>query len=133
VIWTIDSWDGEQFTVTMTDAAGNVMAQQSWQGNNFANMADETVSCPNSVGGWQDGYFQVSLSADYTRDMGDVTVKVTTTIDQGPGDESIGYGQMNFQYQFDDGRPREWPETSPAVYDPSENPTANWQNNCGAT
>jgi hypothetical protein len=57
VIWTIDSWDGEQFTVTMTDAAGNVMAQQSWQGNNFANLADETISCPGSVGGWHDGYF----------------------------------------------------------------------------
>jgi hypothetical protein len=65
--------------------------------------------------------------------MGDVTVRVTTTLDQGAGDESIGYGQMNFQYQFDDGTPREWPETSPAVYDPSENPTANWQNDCGAT
>jgi hypothetical protein len=43
IIWTIDSWDGEQFTVTMTDAAGNVMDQVSHQGNNFANMADETV------------------------------------------------------------------------------------------
>jgi hypothetical protein len=58
--------------------------------------------------------------------MGDVTVRVTTTLDQGASDESIGYGQMNFQYQFDDGTPKVWPEVSPARYDMSENPTANW-------
>jgi len=40
---------------------------------------------------------------------------------------------MNFQYTFDDGTPREWPTSSPAVYDPSDNPTANWQSNCGAS
>jgi hypothetical protein len=65
----------------MTDVAGNVMAEQSWQGNNFANMADETVQCAGSVGGWQDGYFKVAMSADYTPSMGDVTVRVTTTLD----------------------------------------------------
>jgi hypothetical protein len=40
---------------------------------------------------------------------------------------------MNFQYHFDDGTPKTWPETSPAVYDPSENPSANWENDCGAS
>jgi hypothetical protein len=76
----------------MLDEANNVMAEQTWQGNNFANLADQTVQCPGSVGGWQDGYFEVSLSSDYNHDMGDVTVRVTTTLDQGATDESIGYG-----------------------------------------
>jgi hypothetical protein len=40
---------------------------------------------------------------------------------------------MNFEYTFDDGTPRVWPTESPARYDESENPTANWDNDCGAT
>jgi hypothetical protein len=40
MIWTIDSWDGETFTVEMTDADGNVLDSREWQGNNFANLAD---------------------------------------------------------------------------------------------
>jgi hypothetical protein len=51
-IYTIDSWDGEQFAVTMTDEAGNVMAQKELNGNNFANLADVTLQCEGSVGGW---------------------------------------------------------------------------------
>jgi hypothetical protein len=39
-IWTIDSWDGEQFTVAMTDADGNVLDSKSFTGNNFSNLAD---------------------------------------------------------------------------------------------
>jgi hypothetical protein len=42
-IWTIDSWDGEQFFVRMTDQHGNVMDEKVLQGNNFANLADQTV------------------------------------------------------------------------------------------
>ena len=52
MIWTIDSWDGETFTVEMRDQNNNVMATQDFQGNNFANMADQTVQCEGSVGGW---------------------------------------------------------------------------------
>jgi hypothetical protein len=39
-IWTIDSWDGETFTVQMLDGNNNVMTEKQFQGNNFANMAD---------------------------------------------------------------------------------------------
>jgi len=72
------------------------------QGNNFANLADETLSCEDSVEGWQDGYFTVTLSSAYNKQQnGDVTVRVTNTLDQGASDESIGYGDMNFEYDFD--------------------------------
>jgi hypothetical protein len=71
-IWTIDSWDGEQFTVEMTDAEGNVMDTVTHTGNNFAKMADRTLSCENSVGGWEDGYFEIELTAPYDVSMGDV-------------------------------------------------------------
>jgi hypothetical protein len=39
-IWTIDSWDGEQFTIKITDAQGNVMDEATFTGNNFQNLAD---------------------------------------------------------------------------------------------
>jgi len=34
-VWTVDSWDGETFTVEMTNAQGQVMATLTQQGNNF--------------------------------------------------------------------------------------------------
>jgi hypothetical protein len=51
-IWTIDSWDGETFTVEMKAADGTVIDSKTVQGNNFANLADQTVQCEGSVGGW---------------------------------------------------------------------------------
>jgi hypothetical protein len=39
-IWTIDSWDGETFTVEMRDTNGNILDTQQFQGNNFASLAD---------------------------------------------------------------------------------------------
>jgi hypothetical protein len=81
----------------MTDEYGRVLAEQSYQGNNFAKLADWTGHCEESVGGWEDGFFNVNLEADYNpATNGDVTVRVTNTLDQGAGDESIGYGDMNF-------------------------------------
>jgi hypothetical protein len=134
-IWTIDSWDGEQFSVTMTDDAGNVMDSKTLNGNNFANLADQTVQCEGSVGGWQDGYFEISLSGSYQSHMGDVTIKVTNALDQGAGDESIGYGDMKVEYEYDTSVP--WirlPTVSPANYDHGvENPTGLWSNDCSAT
>jgi len=47
-IWTIDSWDGETFKVFMQDANGNVLDTQQFQGNNFAQLADQTMQCDNS-------------------------------------------------------------------------------------
>jgi hypothetical protein len=51
-----------------------------------------------------------------------VTVKVTTTLDQNAGDESIGYGDMTFEYEFDDGTPSSTNDFDDGV----EDPTAEW-------
>jgi hypothetical protein len=40
MIWTIDSWDGETFTIEMKDENGNVMDSKQLQGSNFGNLAD---------------------------------------------------------------------------------------------
>jgi hypothetical protein len=127
-IWTIDSWDGEQFTIQMTDQDGNVMDTRSFTGNNFANQADQTLQCEGSVGGWQDGWFSVELSAPYDASKGDVTITVTNTLDQGAGDESIGYGDMLFNYEFDDGTPSNIGNPDDGV----ANPDLLWENNCNA-
>jgi hypothetical protein len=53
--------------------------------------------------------------------MGDVTIRVTNTLDQDANDESIGYGDMRLNYEFNDGRPT--PATAnidDGVNDPSE-------------
>jgi hypothetical protein len=67
--------------------------------------------------------------------MGDVMIKVTNQLDQGAGDESIGYGDMEVTYEYDTSV--EWvrlPTESPANYDEGvENPTGLWSNDCGAT
>jgi hypothetical protein len=46
-VWTIDSWDGESFTVTITSANGQTIAQEIFHGNNFANIG-VTVTCDDS-------------------------------------------------------------------------------------
>jgi len=96
------------------------------------------LTCEDGVTGWQDGFFNIELSAPYTQDMGAVTVRLTNTLDQSAGDESIGYGDMEFTYEYDpeiDWTPtREWPSSSPADYDDGvENPDGLWENDCGAT
>jgi hypothetical protein len=51
---------------------------------------------------------------------------VSNTLDQGAGDESIGYGEMTFNYEFGDDEPN-WPSSSPGNYDfDVENPTGLW-------
>jgi len=117
----------------MIDQSGTVLDSITKQGNNFANQADETLSCPGSVDGWQDGYFDVSLSAAYNKQQnGAITIRVTNTLDQGANDESIGYGDMNFDYEFDPTVP--WNPPRINNYDPADvDSTEQWQNNCGAT
>ena len=78
-VWTIDSWDGEHFTVEMTNAQGQVMATVTKQGNNFQNLADQSLTCEDGVTGWQDGFYNIELSAPYSQDMGAVTVRITNT------------------------------------------------------
>jgi hypothetical protein len=124
-VYTIDSWDGETFTVEMKNSQGEVMDSVQVRGNNFENAADETLQCEGSVGGWQDGYFNIRLSSDYSPSMGDVQVRVTSTLDQGATDESIGIGDMELHYKFDPSV--EW--VRPSVMDIDEgveDPMALW-------
>jgi hypothetical protein len=136
-VWTIDSWDGEHFTVEMKDASGNVLDSVTKQGNNFASMGDETLRCEDSVGGWDDGYYNIDLSAPYTRSMGKLEVRVTNTLDQGASDESIGVGDFKLVYDYDpsvEEVEKTWPTESPAMVDRDiPNPTEKWQSDCGMT
>ena len=70
----------------MTNQHGTEMASTTFTGNNFARLAHETLRCENSVGGWDDGYFNINLVGTYDHSMGDVTIRVTSTLDQGAGD-----------------------------------------------
>jgi hypothetical protein len=114
-VWTIDSWDGEHFTVEMKDSQGNVLDTVTRQGNNFASLGDETLSCEGSVGGWQDGFFNIRLESSYDVSKGDIDVRITNTLDQGAGDESIGFGDMRLVYKFDPSV--EWVQLPTGDYD----------------
>jgi hypothetical protein len=84
-VWTIDSWDGESFTVTMKDQFGEVLVEKIFEGVN--NQQSETgtsgLACQDTapVDGWKDGYHNIDLEADYSPDNGDVTVTITNTLD----------------------------------------------------
>jgi hypothetical protein len=72
--------------------------------------------------------------------MGDITVRLTNTLDQDANDESIGYGDMHLEYDYNGEIPEmiiddvAVIETSPADYDAGiEDPSGLWDNNCGAT
>jgi hypothetical protein len=52
-IWTIDSWDGEQFTVVMMDGNGNILdsiTKQAWHSQQA--QGQHRTQCEGSVGGW---------------------------------------------------------------------------------
>ena len=99
-IWTIDSWDSETFTVKIMNEAGGVLAEKTWTGNNFQKKGTVTTNCP-ATPGWADGFFNVELEAPYKATDGKVTVEITTTIDQGANDESLGWSELEFSYEFD--------------------------------
>jgi hypothetical protein len=65
----------------MTNAAGTVMASETFTGNNFSGLADNTVQCEGSDA-WDDGYFEVMLTAPYDETTGDVTIRITNTLNQ---------------------------------------------------
>jgi hypothetical protein len=68
--------------VQILSQSGAVLAEETYQGNNFNNLADATVQCANTHGSFNDGYFNVDLSADYNLESdGDVTVRITNTLD----------------------------------------------------
>jgi hypothetical protein len=59
-IWTIDSWDGEFFTVEMKDQNDNVLDSKQFQAwHSQQAEGQHRMQCPGTVGGWQDGYFTV--------------------------------------------------------------------------
>jgi hypothetical protein len=62
------------------------------------------------------------MEADISQAVESVTVRITTTLDQGATDESLGYGEMGFEYFFNDGRP----STTNDFDDGEEDPTALW-------
>jgi hypothetical protein len=116
----------------MTNQQGTEMASTTFQGNNFAKLAHQTLQCGNTAGHWEDGYFNINLNGVYDYSMGDVTIRVTSTLDQGASDESIGIGDMRIEYDYDPSV--EWVQPNTRDYDEGEsNPTSLWTNNCGAT
>ena len=46
--------------------------------------------------GWGMGIFPITVSAPYNPSMGDITVEITTSLDQAPNDEAIGFGNVQF-------------------------------------
>ena len=77
------------------------MAQKTWTGNNFQKKATVTTNCAGTRG-WADGFFSVELEAPYTESDGKVTVEITNTLNQSPADESIGWSELEFVYEFDE-------------------------------
>jgi hypothetical protein len=44
--------------------------------------------------------FNIDVEAEIDQTVTNVRVEITNTLDQGAGDESIGYGDMQFTYEF---------------------------------
>ena len=66
------------------------------------------------------------MTSGYDQSRGDVTIRVTNTLDQGAGDESIGYGNMDLIYEFGE-QEDILPTESPADYDQGDNDaTRHW-------
>jgi hypothetical protein len=115
-IWTMDSWDNENFTVQLLNANGQVMAERTQRGNNFERLGDETMRCSGSpTGGWDDGYFNVELTAPWSVADGAVTVKITNTLNQGTQDESIAYSDLFIKYTYDPTVTVPVPSTEPST------------------
>jgi hypothetical protein len=81
----------------MTDAEGNVMAEEEITALHGHNDADENfgVECAGqSINGWDLGYYNVELTSEYEPEMGDVTISITNTLNSASDDESIGLGDI---------------------------------------
>jgi len=88
----------------------------------------------------EEGQQNVFLDSEYSPEFnGDVTVRIMNNLDQDVNDESIGYSDLSFGYEFDPEitdcyEPEGFPTRSPADYDYDKStPTALWDNNCDAT
>jgi len=105
---------------------------QARYGHNDADAKFGNGQCQHNQPGWDMGYYEVQLTSSYDPTMGKVTFRITNTLDQGAGDESIGVGNLRITYDFDPNV--EW--NPPQTINPDEdvaNPMDLWQNNCGAT
>jgi hypothetical protein len=133
-IWTIDSWDGEKFTVSMKNQDGAELVSRDYQAwHNQQASGQERLQCPGTISVYQSGFFEIELETEIDDTITEVHVYITNTLDQGPADESIGYGSMRFYYEFDP-EGTVFPTESPASYDHGvENPTGLWENDCSAT
>jgi hypothetical protein len=74
----------------MYDQNGNQLAHMQQSGSHGA----QSQNCADSAG-WTDGYHQIELSAPVDSTVDVVRVEITNTLNQGVGDESIGYGNLN--------------------------------------
>jgi hypothetical protein len=77
-----------------------MLVEKRYTGNNFERRAHQTLDC-EGTGGWQDGFFLVRVEIDYHPEMGDITVIIANNLDQDSTDESIGFGDLTFEYDYD--------------------------------
>jgi hypothetical protein len=87
------------------------------------------------VQGWDIGYYDVTLHADYDPSMGsDWKVELTSTLDQAPNDESIGIGSVSINVPGAEGDcGLAIPEPVAAICTSDADLDASlWENNCNA-
>jgi hypothetical protein len=81
-IWTIDSWDNESFTVDMRNQNGVSIASREYRAQHSSTANGQTIlQCEGTVGGWQDGYFELDLEAEIDETITEVHVYITNTLD----------------------------------------------------
>ncbi len=84
-IWALGSWEGEQISVAVTDSAGNLINDFTWTGQ-------QSLESPlfEPVSGFY--FHDITLVQDYQASYGDITVTVTSTLDEASNDEAMGFG-----------------------------------------
>jgi hypothetical protein len=81
----------------MKDQEGNVLAEHTQQARHGHHEADERFGSEcagQSINGWDLGYYNVELTAEYDPAMGDVTIELTNTLSEDMNNESIGFGDV---------------------------------------
>jgi len=61
------------------------------------------LSCEGTSGDFDGsyGWTTIRLESDYNQNNGDVTIRVTNTLNENTDNESIGYGDMHFEADYD--------------------------------
>jgi hypothetical protein len=122
---------------------GTIHTEGTWEDNNVVTieMRDQyqRLLDMKTYHANEKGTQTVFLDSEYSPEYnGDVTVRIMNNLDQGVNDESIGYSELRFGYEFDPeatpSEPEAFPTRSPADYDwDKSDPTSLWTNNCDAT